>query len=90
MERNKPCPCQSGLKYKKCCLKKDEAKRKISPYKPKKGDLKFERVPQEQVTAKQAKEVIERMSKSLRGINPLKPKKVTLWTKIIRRIKEGF
>ena len=23
--RNAPCPCQSGKKYKKCCLEKDEA-----------------------------------------------------------------
>jgi uncharacterized protein YecA (UPF0149 family) len=23
--RNDPCPCGSGKKYKKCCLKKDEA-----------------------------------------------------------------
>jgi uncharacterized protein YecA (UPF0149 family) len=22
--RNDPCPCGSGLKYKKCCLSKDE------------------------------------------------------------------
>ncbi|MFZ1404770.1 MAG: SEC-C metal-binding domain-containing protein, partial [Anaerolineae bacterium] len=22
--RNDPCPCGSGKKYKKCCLKKDE------------------------------------------------------------------
>jgi hypothetical protein len=25
--RNAPCPCGSGLKYKKCCLPKDEAAR---------------------------------------------------------------
>src|SRR5512139_2172207 len=24
-QRNDPCPCGSGLKYKKCCLKKDVA-----------------------------------------------------------------
>ena len=24
IERNDPCPCGSGLKYKKCCLKKSE------------------------------------------------------------------
>ncbi|MDD4388885.1 MAG: SEC-C metal-binding domain-containing protein, partial [Bacilli bacterium] len=23
IERNSPCPCGSGLKYKKCCLNKD-------------------------------------------------------------------
>ncbi len=27
MERNAPCPCGSGKKYKKCCLAKDEAAR---------------------------------------------------------------
>jgi len=26
--RNVPCPCGSGLKYKKCCLTRDEAQRK--------------------------------------------------------------
>jgi len=25
--RNDPCPCNSGLKYKKCCLLKDEQRR---------------------------------------------------------------
>lgn len=24
-ERNEPCPCDSGKKYKKCCLEKDRA-----------------------------------------------------------------
>ncbi|UCE52925.1 MAG: SEC-C domain-containing protein [Desulfobacterales bacterium] len=28
--RNDPCPCGSGKKYKKCCLKKDELKKAIS------------------------------------------------------------
>jgi hypothetical protein len=28
--RNEPCPCGSGKKYKKCCLKKDELKKAIS------------------------------------------------------------
>ncbi|MHB8833897.1 MAG: SEC-C metal-binding domain-containing protein, partial [Desulfobacteria bacterium] len=23
--RNDPCPCGSGLKYKKCCIEKDRA-----------------------------------------------------------------
>ncbi|QHW31836.1 hypothetical protein GZH47_13980 [Paenibacillus rhizovicinus] len=27
--RNDPCPCGSGLKYKKCCLSKDEASRAL-------------------------------------------------------------
>jgi len=27
--RNDPCPCGSGLKYKKCCLPKDREKKKI-------------------------------------------------------------
>lgn len=26
--RNDPCPCGSGKKYKQCCLKKDEKKKK--------------------------------------------------------------
>ena len=26
--RNDPCPCGSGKKYKKCCLDKDEKKRR--------------------------------------------------------------
>ncbi|HEV8582121.1 MAG TPA: SEC-C domain-containing protein [Thermoanaerobaculia bacterium] len=26
--RNAPCPCGSGLKYKKCCLPKDEERRR--------------------------------------------------------------
>jgi hypothetical protein len=25
--RNDPCPCGSGLKYKKCCLEKDRTKK---------------------------------------------------------------
>jgi hypothetical protein len=25
--RNDPCPCNSGLKYKRCCLNKDELRR---------------------------------------------------------------
>jgi hypothetical protein len=24
ISRNEPCPCKSGLKYKKCCINKDE------------------------------------------------------------------
>src|SRR5690349_19243516 len=27
--RNGPCPCGSGVKYKKCCLPKDEAARAV-------------------------------------------------------------
>ncbi|HTP29098.1 MAG TPA: SEC-C metal-binding domain-containing protein [Anaeromyxobacteraceae bacterium] len=29
--RNGPCPCDSGVKYKKCCLPKDEAARAAPP-----------------------------------------------------------
>jgi hypothetical protein len=29
--RNDPCPCQSGKKYKKCCLPKHEAERAVQP-----------------------------------------------------------
>lgn len=29
--RNGPCPCGSGVKYKKCCLPKDEAARAAPP-----------------------------------------------------------
>ena len=29
--RNGPCPCASGVKYKKCCLPKDEAARTAQP-----------------------------------------------------------
>ncbi len=29
--RNGPCPCGSGVKYKKCCLPKDEAARAAAP-----------------------------------------------------------
>ena len=29
--RNDPCPCGSGLKYKKCCLKKAPANSKFQP-----------------------------------------------------------
>ena len=28
--RNDPCPCGSGKKYKKCCLKKDEEARRVA------------------------------------------------------------
>ena len=29
--RNRPCPCGSGIKYKKCCLPRDEAARPAAP-----------------------------------------------------------
>jgi len=29
--RNKPCSCGSGLKYKRCCLRKDEAPKPRAP-----------------------------------------------------------
>lgn len=28
--RNKPCPCGSGKKYKKCCLVKNEEERRLA------------------------------------------------------------
>ena len=31
--RNDPCPCGSGLKYKRCCWGKDDKKRKKRPKK---------------------------------------------------------
>ena len=27
--RNKPCPCGSGKKYKKCCMENDESRRQV-------------------------------------------------------------
>ena len=30
ISRNAPCPCGSGKKYKKCCLKKDRVEEKLS------------------------------------------------------------
>lgn len=32
--RNAPCPCGSGKKYKKCCLAKDEAERRLTASSP--------------------------------------------------------
>lgn len=34
IQRNEPCWCGSGKKYKKCHLREDEARKKLSPYKP--------------------------------------------------------
>ena len=28
--RNDPCPCGSGKKYKKCCLRKDQAAKQVA------------------------------------------------------------
>ena len=36
--RNDPCPCGSGKKYKKCCLTKDEEKRQETLVKSKELD----------------------------------------------------
>ncbi|MGD0677391.1 MAG: SEC-C metal-binding domain-containing protein [Polyangiaceae bacterium] len=46
--RNKPCPCGSGKKYKKCCLASDEAARPRAT--DGRGDRRFEghKVPREQ------------------------------------------
>ena len=30
VNRNDPCPCGSGKKYKKCCLAKDKAPKKLT------------------------------------------------------------
>lgn len=30
IQRNEPCPCGSGKKYKNCCMRKDEAKAQLS------------------------------------------------------------
>jgi|GEM_PF-4504284 hypothetical protein len=50
--RNEPCPCGSGLKYKKCCLPKDREKEKS-----KEEEITIE-VPEE-VAAEEGEEVEE-------------------------------
>ena len=40
--RNEPCPCSSGKKYKKCCLKKEQEERIRAPRGPDLGEAWFE------------------------------------------------
>ena len=69
MGRNEPCYCGSNLKYKKCCLLKEEAEH--NPNLPKKNiDAKFEKIPQGEVTLKQAQEVVNRMQRGMARLDP--------------------
>lgn len=52
--RNDPCPCGSGLKYKKCCLPKDREKEKLEELIPKPEP--------EEVAAEKETEEIEEIS----------------------------
>ena len=50
-------------------------------------ELKFEKVPRGEVTAAQAKEVVERMKRAYSGGNPLGKIKVPFWKRPFKRIK---
>ena len=49
-------------------------------------EVKFEQIPAEQVTEKQAKEVVERMRRAWRGEDPLKTKR-PFWKRVFKHIK---
>ena len=67
--RNEKCPCNSGKKFKHCCLPKEEAERK--PNLPKENiEAKFEKIPQGEVTLKQAQEVVNRMQRGMARLDP--------------------
>ena len=54
----------------------DRKKNPLNRFNPfaKKIEPKFDEIPQEQVTEKQAKEVVDRMRRGMQGLNPLAPK----------------
>lgn len=84
-ERNQPCPCGSNLKYKKCCLKKDEAKRKILPHDYKKHEPKFHQIPQEEVTEDMVKRVLQRQREGMIKYGLLSKEKESLFRRLLNR-----
>ena len=54
-------------------------------YKPKK--VQFEKIPEQEITEKQAKEVVERMKMGMKGLNPFMPKQ-SFKDKIIKIFKK--
>lgn len=58
--RNEACPCGSGLKYKRCCLKKDKADEAVSPMQQLKLSLIAE-IEKIQRAAKQHEEIVREL-----------------------------
>ncbi len=58
--RNDPCPCGSGLKYKRCCLKKNQTSNTVSPVEQLKVSLMSE-IEKIQHAAQQQKEIVREL-----------------------------
>lgn len=54
----------------------------------KKKEVKFEKVPEGQVTEQQAKEVVERMKTGTKGLDPFM-KKQSLWERLTNKFKKN-
>ncbi len=69
LQRNGPCWCGSGKKYKKCHLKEDEAKQKLKngrPFKPNKIERSAEYIESMEATCDLAKKTLQMVAENIR------------------------
>lgn len=83
VSRNQPCLCGSGRKYKRCCLIRDRVK--VQPVLPR-NEIKWKKIPPNEITEADAKKVVANMRKVYKGVNLFK--KESWWEKLLRVIKK--